>query len=425
MGKKLAIVCIIGLTFGCTSSETEQRQRIPDGVYRPSGFHAFISHGDENIPVSLVKADSLYHLFYTTGSDEWGHLKSNNLLTWTPDTSIPLREDTYGEVIWDENNTTELNAPWVLIQNNDGSLNLSYSTDGIEWSEYSSNPVLDVEGNLSIQWNVDLELWILTIANGNSISFYTSEDLMEWKSASNFTTDYEAKKATLLSDEGQWFVLIQSENLFYQTGMFDGNSFEPTGIITRFDQLNFKLGAISSLTTESLFISRNLTNNDQLPTFSTPLSLSLEEGQLKLYPSNTFDDEIVGKRRTKLAKLFTDGPSWYSFRIDQEFDEVEIVVSDNSSEIKFSWDKNENKVLISGSALASKESIEKILGTNIETTNLKVDILVDHASVDLFLNNGAYATTILSIPDTFFSGVQVFLDGEKYDARGVLYDIGL
>ncbi len=424
MIKKLAILSISIIILSCSSSESEQRQRIPDGTYRPSGFHAFINHGEENIPISLVKADTLYHLFYTTGTDEWGHLSSNNLLAWTPEISFPAEEDSYGEVVWDENNTTGLNAPWNIIQNNGGDLMLSYSSNGIDWTTYEGGSLLSINGIPSIQWNSDIELWILTVVDGKSISFFTSQNLMEWNSASTYSSENESKKATLLSDDGQWMLILQSDELNYQLGQFDGNAFEPVGSVEKFDQLNAELGAILGTDDENIFVFKNSSTNSQLPTFSTPLSISLNENKLSLFPASTFQDEIVGKRRTKLARLLTDGPSWFSFTIDQEFEKLEILISDASSEVKITWNESDNKIVLSGSALASATE-EQRLETDIKTSNLKVDILIDHASVDLFFNDGKYANSILTLPDTFFSKIEVYLDGTKYDARGVLYDIGL
>lgn len=423
MIKQLAILSTAIFILGCTSSENEQRQRIPDGTYRPSGFHAFISHGEENLPVSLVKADSLYHLFYTTGTDEWGHLSSNDMLTWKADVSFPIETDGYGAVVYDEFNLSGLNAPWIVLLSDGNELSLSYSQDGANWNSYDGNPILSAKGVPSINWSADLESWVLTTSYDDKVSFYTSQNLLEWTSNSSVSIE-NVTQSSLLNIDGQWILLSFVEGNLYQPMIFDGSSFQINGQPGMLDGLKGK-GVILSNEDGLIIISRNQTSNTQLPTFTSPLSIDLIDGELALFPSATFQTQIVGKRRARLSKLLTDGPSWYKFGIENEFQEMEIVISDNTSDLRILWNVSDKKILISGTSLPSSELMEQSINQEINIENLSVDILIDHASVDLFFNNGKFATSILTLPDSFFSRVEVYLDGEIYDAKGVLLDIGI
>lgn len=426
MIKKLAIVSTIFLLFGCSSGDTEQRQRTPDGTYRPSGFHAFIEHGTSNAPVSLLKADSLYHLFYTTGSDEWGHLSSRDLLSWEPEVSFPIPRDGYGEVVLDPNNLTNLDAPWNIVFSDDDELFLNYSEDGVNWEEYSDAPILQAKGIPSISWNTDLERWILTTTNETEVSVYSSENLIEWTQHFSTPTIQGTRRATLLSTQGKWFIFFQGKTLSYQIGSFDGDTFQSLGDVQRIEGFISDFGTVYKDKEEVTLISKTPTANTQLPSFFTPMALVLSDsGGLNLFPSSHLNAAIVGKRRTKLSRLITDGPSWFNLSIDQSFQKLEIVISDNSSDLKILWDTNTSKISMSGSALMSQNLAEQTMTGSISNENLSVDIIIDHASVDLFFNNGEYSAGILTLPDTFFSKIEVFLDGEKYDARGILYDIGI
>ena len=426
MIKKLVVVSTIILFFGCSSGDTEHRQRIPDDTYRPSGFHAFIEHGTNNIPVSLLKADSLYHLFYTTGSDEWGHLSSSDLLSWSPEVSFPIPNDGYGEVVFDPNNQTNLDAPWNILFSDGDRLLLSYSKDAVNWEKYNDASILEAEGIPSISWNSDLEQWILTLTDKSEISVYSSENLIDWTHKFSISQVESVMRSTLLSSQGQWFMLLQGEKLSYQLGAFDGDSFQPDNEIQVLEGFITDFGAVYKDIDEITLIPKTPTSNAQLPSFFTPLSLVLSDSnRLNLFPSSHLEDAIVGKRRTKLSRLITDGPSWFNLTIDQPFQELEIVISDNTSDLRILWDTNANKISMSGSSLMSQNLTEQILTNSISKENLSVDILIDHASVDLFFNNGEYAAGILTLPDTFFSKIEVFLDGEKYDPRGILYDIGI
>ncbi|MEP1033307.1 GH32 C-terminal domain-containing protein [Ekhidna sp.] len=425
MIRQLVIICSALIIFSCSTSEKEQRQRIPDGTYRPSGFHAFISHGEGNTPISLIKVDSIYHLFYTTGTDEWGHLSSNDLLNWKADISFPIAAHGNGAVIWDDKNFTGFNSPWNIIVSDGDQLSLSYSQDGVDWIEFEDNPILTTKGNPSVSWSSDLEEWILTITKENEVSFYSSQNLIEWKKYSSVSLNDLASKSSLLNLEGQWILLSQKEKLNYQMISFDGSTFQTVGDPVYLDGCNTDFGALLITEENTAFISKNRTTNPQLPTFSTPLSISLSDGRLNLNPSITFQSQIIGKRRAKLSKLLTDGPSWYNFTIEESFEELEIVLSDNTSEVRILWNVTSQKMIITGSALPSNEIIELNLQSEISPENLMTDILIDHASVDLFFNKGAFATSILTLPDSFFSKVEVYLDKENYDAKAVLYDIGI
>ncbi|WP_436516005.1 hypothetical protein [Ekhidna sp. To15] len=423
MIRKLAIICICSLIIGCSTSDKEQRQRIPDGTYRPSGFHAFITHGTGNEPISLLKTDTLYHLFYTTETDEWGHLTSNDMLSWQPAISFPIPEHGYGEVIWDENNLTNLNAPWNILWSDGEQLFLNYSQDGIQWTDLE-NPVLRAKGLPSIVWSEDLEQWILTLTNENGIFIFTSQNLTEWTTGNSITSE-GALKSWLIDMDDEWILLTQGTKHQYQLGSFDGSGFQPTSDRITIEGIDSGIGTLIREGDENIIVTKNRTSNNQLPTFSTPLALALKDQKLKIRPLKAMQSQIVSKRRARLNRLLTDGPSWYNFAIEEEFEVMEIVVSDATSEVRMLWDKNAQTISISGSALASDNPTTMTFKNENPFERVVVDLLIDHASVDFFLNDGDFATSLLTLPDSFFSKVEVFLNGEKYDAKGILYDIGV
>lgn len=422
MIKWLAIACGTALLFGCSTSSNERISRIPDDTYRPSGFHAFINHGSGNNPAGLFKADSLYHLFYTTGTNELGHLSSTDLLEWRPQASLPLSQDGIGVVVWDELNTSGLNAPWNAIIARNDKLYLSYSTDGREWTDYN-NPVLNSGGKPALFWSEDIEQWILTLAKDKTISIFASDNLINWEKGSVQELDSDIGAAQLLSSKGQWFILFNGESLSYQMGTFDGATFTPTAEPTKIQGLNIEVGSIVYENEEPIMISRNKTSDPQLPTFTSPLAIKASN-DIRLKPSPTFQKLIVGKRRSTLSRLKTDGPSWYQFRVDKDFSKMEIKLLDDASDLRITWDRNKQEVNIDGSALIG-DMMSYPFQSTYQGENLLIDILIDHASVDIFINDGEYSTNLMTNPAPFFTQVQVKLDGEEYDARGILYDLGV
>lgn len=69
---------------------------------------------------------------------------------------------------------------------------IAYSLDkGIHWQKYTGNPVLKTPGlkdfrDPKVSWYPEQKKWIMTLAAGDRVMFYSSRNLKEWKKESEF-----------------------------------------------------------------------------------------------------------------------------------------------------------------------------------------------------------------------------------------------
>ena len=172
-----------------------------------------------NDPNGLVFADGVYHLFFqyhpdglTWGPMHWGHATSRDLRHWD-EQPIALYPDDLGmifsgSIVIDCDNTSGLGrdgkAAWVAIFTHHDPLkekaggnvhqyqSIAFSVDdGASWTKYTGNPVLPNPGikdfrDPKIFWYDDTQRWIMSLAAGDRILFYSSPDLKNWVLESEF-----------------------------------------------------------------------------------------------------------------------------------------------------------------------------------------------------------------------------------------------
>nr|WEI57521.1 putative GH32 family protein [Cyphoderus albinus] len=187
-------------------------------TYRPR-YHFSPSENWMNDPNGLVYYDGLYHLFfqYHPGSSlwgpmNWGHAISRNLVTWE-ELDIALMPDELGDIFSgsavvdhldragfkDQNSTVD---PIVAIYTSASGesyeiqrQSLAYSIDnGITFQKYEHNPILEAENSSDFRdpkvfFHSASSKWIMSLAVGHKIEFYSSTNLLNWTKESEFGAD--------------------------------------------------------------------------------------------------------------------------------------------------------------------------------------------------------------------------------------------
>lgn len=184
-------------------------------AYRPR-FHFSPQQGWMSDPNGLVYYKGEYHLFYQhrfKGSAlgmYWGHSVSPDLLHWKH-LPVALSPDSLGYIfsgscVADLKNTSGLgtakNPPLLAFftyhkpdTKFPESQALAYSTDkGRSWKKYAGNPVIKNPGltdfrDPKVIWNESSKNWLMSLAAGNVIKFYTSPDGLKWTFLSEFGSD--------------------------------------------------------------------------------------------------------------------------------------------------------------------------------------------------------------------------------------------
>jgi fructan beta-fructosidase len=182
-------------------------------IHRP-GYHFTPPVSWMNDPNGLVYYDGEYHLFYqyhpassSVGPMHWGHAVSRDLLHWQH-LPIALYPDENGLIfsgsaVVDWFNTAgfgkeALVAVFTHHAHYFESQCLAYSTDkGRTWTKYSGNPVLTPPPDTldfrdpKVFWH-EAGYWVMLLAAGNTILFYTSSNLVDWRPSGSFGVGYDS-----------------------------------------------------------------------------------------------------------------------------------------------------------------------------------------------------------------------------------------
>jgi fructan beta-fructosidase len=169
-----------------------------------------------NDPNGLVFYEGEYHLFYQHhpfdlqwGPMHWGHAVSRDLLHWEH-LPIALAPDEHGTIfsgcaVVDENDTSGFfgggkGLVAIFTQHAERPdtaeplerQSIAYSKDnGRTWTKYDGNPILGDESlrdfrDPKVIWHEATGRWVMVVAAGDRVRFYTSPNLKEWTYASAF-----------------------------------------------------------------------------------------------------------------------------------------------------------------------------------------------------------------------------------------------
>ncbi|MFP4621986.1 MAG: glycoside hydrolase family 32 protein [Bacteroidales bacterium] len=183
-----------------------------DQQFRPQ-YHFSPKQKWMNDPNGMVYYKGTYHLFFQHypealhwGPMHWGHTTSEDLFHWKH-RDIALYRDSLGYIfsgsaVVDKNNTTGFQTdeekPLVALfthHNPDDGLqtqSIAYSTNGGDtWTKYEDNPVIKNPGikdfrDPRVFWHKKTSKWIMVLAAGHHVRFYSSPDLKDWTLESEF-----------------------------------------------------------------------------------------------------------------------------------------------------------------------------------------------------------------------------------------------
>jgi fructan beta-fructosidase len=261
----------------CKKVATNKEVTPPDVTapvtYRPT-FHFAPSKNWHNDPNGLVYYGGKYHLFYqynpfgdTWGHMSWGHATSPDMMQWKEepvaiheyseaDGSITMAFS--GTAVVDSQNTSgfgndrqpqPLVAVYTSAANGKQHQSIAYSLDGINFTRFNQNPVLDVGSkdfrDPKIFWHSETRKWIMIVSKAleYKLEFYSSADLKSWTFVSDFGNKGNVSKIWECPDIFQlpvenepgvtkWVVTVSAGHpqaghlaMQYFVGDFDGDRF--------------------------------------------------------------------------------------------------------------------------------------------------------------------------------------------------------
>jgi len=279
------LIFIVFLFSGCKNSRPKEEGNMPfQEKHRPQ-VHFSPAKNWMNDPNGLVYHNGEYHLFYQHypekpfwGPMHWGHAVSRDLVHWEH-LPIALYPDSLGYIfsgsaVVDLQNTSGLgsdgNPPLIAFftyhdpvaaeegrRNETQSQAIAYSTDnGRSWTKYAHNPVIKNPGipdfrDPKVIWHEETQKWVMSIAAGQVIQFYTSPNCIDWTYSGEFGEGkgshegvWECPDLFPLkvknTDETKWVLIVNvnpgapagGSGTQYFVGEFDGRCFQTDQEVT-------------------------------------------------------------------------------------------------------------------------------------------------------------------------------------------------
>lgn len=431
-----------------------------------------------NDPNGMVYYKGLYHLFFqyypdstVWGPMHWGHATSKDLIHWQHQ-PIALYPDSIGYIfsgsaVVDSANTSGFGkdgkTPLVAIftqhdpkgekanTNTFQTQSIAYSLDeGATWTKYAGNPVVKNSGirdfrDPKVMWYEEGKKWIMTLATGDRVTFYSSPNLKAWKKESEFgktvgahggvwecpdlfPVDYEGKKV--------WVLLVSinpgapngGSATQYFVGDFDGNSFTPFQTDTKWvDYGPDDYAGVTWSNTGKRRIFLGWMSNWQyatvVPTFkwrsatTVPRELQLQKiGEKYLLSSvpvqelNAIGSAANGFEKNKTTEL--NGPAKLVLKAANTASFTITLANNTGQKLIIGYDKASNNYFIDRTA-SGKVGFEKGFAARHTAPRLSnkesidLTLLIDDASVELFADDGLTVMTQIFFPDKNYSTLTV------------------
>jgi len=229
--------------------------------FRPAYHHTPL-YGWMNDPNGMFYKDGVWHLYYQYnpyGSQwenmTWGHSTSKDLIHWEAQ-PLAIEADWLGAIfsgsaVVDKENTAGFGRNAVVAMYTSAGAaqtqSIAYSADGGQtFTKYAGNPVITYNApdfrDPKVFWFEGR--WIVVLAVGQEVQFYSSTNLKDWKYESSFGREYgnhdgvwECPDLFKVKSEGvnseKWVLLLNinpggpfgGSATQYFVGTFDGRTF--------------------------------------------------------------------------------------------------------------------------------------------------------------------------------------------------------
>lgn len=455
-------------------------------TYRPE-FHFSPQYGWMNDPNGMVYHNGEYHLFYQYNpygsrwaNMHWGHAVSKDLVSWEH-LPFALAPDSLGAIfsgsaVIDKDNTAGFgNDAMIAIYTSAGRIqtqSIAYSLDnGRTFTTYEANPVLSDLNypdfrDPKVFWHSKTNQWVMSLATGQTISFYGSRDLKEWYKLSEFGEGigshagvWECPDLIELKYNGQskWVLLVSinpggpngGSATQYFIGSFDGKTFNPDPlpypIWLDYGRDNYAGVTWSNIPDDDgrkIFIGwmNNWDYANHIPSVNFAGAMTLPRNLTLMHNGKHL---IVSSQPVKeVDALRGNGTTFETFNVNSSYQidelikdnngtfEIEMVIeSKNSSGFNFKLSNEKQERLIfdfnlnddlftvdrpeSGvvdfSNLFAKSKSEAPL---IKRTSYKIRLFVDKLSTECFINDGELVQTNTIFPTAPYNLLSFESDGE-------------
>jgi fructan beta-fructosidase len=443
--------------------------RDADDLYREAlrpQFHFSPKRGWISDTNGLIYHRGEYHLYYQHNpygwdhsrndiNKTWGHAVSTDLVHWTelasvihPDHLGPIYS---GSAVVDERNTagfqTGKDKPIIAVYTSAGgrspwsegkpfSQSIAYSNDrGRTFTPYEGNPVQPnieyINRDPRAIWHEPTGQWVIVLHfHERAMAFFTSGDLKTWEKQSEFESPHLVDCPELFplavdgDEDNQKWVLYGGSGAYF-VGDFDGRQYTPETEIMQYSHGDcFYASQTFSNVPKGRRIQmawgvipmEGMPFNQQL-LFPVELTLRTTDEGLRMFAFPVMEIErIYGKEHAWTDVQLTPGQNILSavggelFDIDAQFeigdaDEFGFLIY--GFPVKYNVDKREL------SCGRPKTRLKPTHGT------IRLRILVDRASIEIFANHGRVYMPIRAIHTEDERRLEVFSKGDSTKIRSL------
>lgn len=343
---------------------------------------------------------------------------------------------------------------------------IAYSNDnGITYTQYEGNPVIDLNRpdfrDPNVFWYEPKKKWIMAIAMvvEHQVRFYESANLKDWQKLSDFGPagdlyGWECPALIPLPVDGnpnniKYVLLVsyfnQGPKMQYFIGDFDGTTFtnsNPAKTMLRVDhgdafyaaipwhdapQGKILLGWLVNGKPETypwkgqMSIPRDLslrTTQDGIRLFQEPAPVVTAQLGKTFGGKPTTKKNVTVKGRLDLSSANTNNACWIEAEIvpgqSAKAGFCVAVSKDGSKKVEIGYDAEKQELYVDSSKTESgKEPHHQHLTApvNLKDGAIKLQILLDKSSLEVFANNGEKVITSMVYPDAGSTGLFAFATG--------------
>jgi fructan beta-fructosidase len=376
-------------------------------------FHFTSKRGWLNDPNGLVHHNGEWHLFYqhnpygwNWGNMHWGHAVSKDLVRWK-ELPVALYPKRHGDWAFS-------GSAW--IDPRDRSLRLAYTSTargeclavshdgGRTWRETDGNPVVRHQGrDPKVLWHPPSKRWVMAVYDEHAgkrwIAFWSSPDMRKWTFESRIEGFFECPDLFELpvagSKERRW-VLYGADGQ-YVLGDFDGKAFKKTSGKHRLWWGNFYAAQTYSDAPDDRRVQVGWGQNITFPgaafnqqmTFPVELTLRTTPDGPRMFAEPVKEIATLHRGRVTVSNvaLGAKGPS----QKGELFDLRAVIEPGSAAEVGFRVRGEPVAYDVKKQALVCKAGTIplKLVGGKV-----RLRLLVDRGSVEVFANDGAVAVSI-------------------------------
>lgn len=453
---------LAGIMAGSISTDSPYPDIDYKEKYRPQ-FHFTSGKNWINDPNGMVYYKGEYHLFFQHnpkgkkwGNMTWGHAVSKDMVLWKQLAHAILPDDKgtifSGSAAVDVNNT----AGWqkgdektlVAAFTYAGSFGdppapfsqaIAYSTDkGRRMAKFENNPVIENQGlheserDPKIFWHEPTKKWIMVVyMNKGTARFFNSDDLKEWTKTSDYKQKgfYECPDLVELpvdNDPNNKKWVIYDAGFKYAVGSFDGRVFtRESGPFKGEMGANFYAAQTFNNSPDkrciqigwmrgSDFIRKRMVFNQQM-SFPCELTLRSTAEGIRLFRWPVKEIETLYTKSHKMKNVTVNPGDNPLKNIHAKLLDISMTISTADAKkilfdlrgVKFTYSTDTGRLRLGLIRYKSKkkgaqkkaETYKKSHILKPVDGKIKLRILLDRGSIEIFGNDGALSSSNFVLPD--------------------------